>query len=129
MKAWLERKEGKVCPVCRVPIQSDQLQRFTVTDIKAKLPTAASKRISTDEPVPKSRRKIDYNLINIDMSKGIGQMECHGSYGSKIETLIKHLLYIQSVDPGSKTIVFSAWADSLHSTFIPSSICRRKLGN
>lgn len=42
-------------------------------------------------------------------------MECHGSYGSKIQTLVKHLLYLEVIEPGAKSIVFSAWADSLHS--------------
>ena len=43
-------------------------------------------------------------------------MESHGSFGSKIQTLVRHLLYLQVSDPGCKTIVFSAWADSLNST-------------
>lgn len=42
-------------------------------------------------------------------------MESNGSYGSKIQTLVRHLLHIQLVDPGAKSIVFSAWADSLTS--------------
>jgi len=40
-------------------------------------------------------------------------MESNGSYGSKIQALVRHLLYIQFTDPGAKSIVFSAWADSL----------------
>lgn len=42
-------------------------------------------------------------------------MRSFGDYGKKIQTLVQHLLYIQEIDPGSKSIVFSAWADSLHS--------------
>lgn len=42
-------------------------------------------------------------------------MESHGSYGSKIQTLVQHLLYIELVEPGAKSIVFSAWSDSLQS--------------
>jgi len=45
----------------------------------------------------------------------IQTMESDGSYGSKIQTLVRHLLHIQLVDPGAKSIVFSAWADSLTS--------------
>jgi E3 ubiquitin-protein ligase SHPRH len=43
-------------------------------------------------------------------------MEHSGDYGNKIETLIRHLLYLQLKEPENKSIVFSAWADSLHST-------------
>ena len=42
-------------------------------------------------------------------------MESYGDYGSKIQTLIRHLLYLKFTDVGAKSIVFSAWADSLHS--------------
>jgi E3 ubiquitin-protein ligase SHPRH len=48
-------------------------------------------------------------------------MESLGDFGSKIQTLVRHLLYLQTEDPGAKSIVFSAWADSLHSKL--SSSC------
>lgn len=44
-------------------------------------------------------------------------METYGDYGSKIQTLARHLLYLKLTDPGAKSIIFSAWADSLHSLF------------
>ncbi|KAH0579535.1 hypothetical protein H2248_002389 [Termitomyces sp. 'cryptogamus'] len=40
-------------------------------------------------------------------------MESFGDYGSKIQTLVRHLLYLKLTDPDAKSIVFSAWADSL----------------
>lgn len=49
-------------------------------------------------------------------------MESNGSYGSKIQTLVRHLLHIQLVDSGAKSIVFSAWADSLASEFVVSAL-------
>ena len=73
-------------------------------------------------PVPKSRRHIEYNLISEGTLDSVQMMESHGSYGSKIETLIKHLLYVQIVEPGAKSIVFSAWADSLKSGFFRSKV-------
>lgn len=111
MHTWLQRREGKVCPVCRVAIRSDQLQRFAV-GVKAETQEAPP-RIVNNEPAPKSRRHYEYNFIDRTVMKSINMMEAHGSYGSKIETLLRHLLYIQLVDPGAKSIVFSAWADSL----------------
>ena len=47
----------------------------------------------------------------------IQSMETYGEYGSKIQTLVRHLLYVKLTDAGAKSIVFSAWADSLHSVF------------
>ena len=55
-------------------------------------------------------------------------MECNGSYGSKIETLVQHLLYIQVTEPEAKSIVFSAWADSLHSEHQIGHLCEEIQG-
>lgn len=94
------------------------MQRFVVGQ-KKEDPTAAQPKLN-NEPVPKSRRQIEYNLVSEGVLDSVQMMESHGSYGSKIETLIKHLLYVQIVEPGAKSIVFSAWADSLKSEFIGS---------
>ena len=112
MKAWSSRKDGKSCPVCRTPIILDELQRFAIDQ---KTQQSAPPKIVNNEPIPKSRRQIEYNVINPSIMEIIELTESHGSYGSKIQTLVRHLLYIQVVDPGAKSIVFSAWADSLHS--------------
>lgn len=65
------------------------------------------------EGPPKSKRIIDYNEIEPEVFDEILKIESLGSYGSKIQTLVRHLLYLQEVDPGCKSIVFSSWADSL----------------
>lgn len=110
MKAWVTRRGGRACPVCRVIINLDQLQRFTV---EADKPAPAKPVMANKEPVPVSRRKIQYNMINPTIFEEIQSTESNGSYGSKIQALVRHLLYIQFTDPGAKSIVFSAWADSL----------------
>lgn len=67
------------------------------------------------EDIPQTTRVIEYNTIDKDLLEEIQRIDSLGSYGSKIETLVKHVLYLQDSDPGSKSIVFSAWADSLYS--------------
>ncbi|KAI5993262.1 SNF2 family N-terminal domain-containing protein [Pisolithus albus] len=111
LTAWLARKKGGVCPVCRVPVQMDELHRFTLQDERPPPPKPV---LVKGELVPTSRRQIEYNMISPSLFHEIQEIESEGSYGSKIETLIRHLLHIQVSDPGSKSIVFSAWADSLH---------------
>ncbi|RPD76905.1 hypothetical protein L226DRAFT_459082 [Lentinus tigrinus ALCF2SS1-7] len=113
MKAWITRPEGKSCPVCRVPLNPDQMQRFTVDNTPGEQAKPPPKILGNNEVMPTSRREIQYNTINPDILQDIQAMECHGSYGSKIETLVRHLLYLEVTDSGSKSIVFSAWADSL----------------
>ncbi|KAL1692669.1 SNF2 family N-terminal domain-containing protein [Schizophyllum commune] len=110
MKMWTARPEGKTCPVCRVPINPKSLQRFTVNEKKGPAPPQPSK---DGQVAPQTRRKIDYNTIDPELYKDIQAIECEGDYGHKIQTLIRHLLYIQLEEEGAKSIVFSAWADSL----------------
>ena len=117
MREWLGKKEGKVCPICRVAITRDQLQRFAVGDPKP-APQKDPAQSAEQQAVPRSHRHIEYNLIDQEAFENIQTMETHGSYGSKIQTLIQHLLYIELMEPGAKSIVFSAWADSLHSTWL-----------
>lgn len=119
MKAWIARPEGKACPVCRVSINPDQLQRFSIQDNKPEGPVhPPSKFLDNNEVIPRSRREIHYNLISPQVLRDIQAMESYGSYGSKIETLVRHLIYLNVTDQGSKSIVFSAWADSLLSAYI-----------
>ncbi|KAH9856240.1 SNF2 family N-terminal domain-containing protein [Lenzites betulinus] len=113
LKAWLAKAGGKACPVCRVPINIDQLQRFTIDQQPGTTSQPPPKILSNSEVVPRSRREIQYNFVNPQIMQDVQAMESYGSYGSKIETLIRHLLYLEVTDPGAKSIVFSAWADSL----------------
>ncbi|KDQ23693.1 hypothetical protein PLEOSDRAFT_1048636 [Pleurotus ostreatus PC15] len=111
LQAWLARKEGKTCPVCRVPVAADQMQRFTVDEAD----TAPERNpIQSDVVVPKSRRVIEYNAIDASLFGKIQSVSSYGDFGSKIQTLVKHLLYLQQTEPGTKSICFSSWPDSLH---------------
>ena len=121
MKAWVSRSEGKSCPVCRVPINASQLQRFSIDNNKPGEQHAPPKILEGNEIMPRSRREIQYSYIDAQTLQDIQAIDLLGSYGSKIETLVKHLLYLNITDPGAKSIVFSAWADSLLSTFLLSS--------
>lgn len=98
-----------------VIIDVDQLQRITLTENKRIEQLEAPPDPKAKGPAPKTRRIIRYNTIKPELFDEIENMEAHGSYGSKIETLVRHLLYLQEKEPDAKSIVFSAWADSLHS--------------
>ena len=96
------------------PINADALQRFSIQK-KDKDKAAQPSEKPQGDPIPKSHRKIEYNTIGPSLLAEIDTMEVCGSYGTKIDTLVRHLLYLQLTDAGAKSIVFSAWEDSLHS--------------
>src|SRR6266702_2030153 len=132
MKSWLLR-HGKACPVCRYvhpvfsssawpnvpgcpsfPIHVNALQRFSMQKSDNDRAAQPPEKLQ-DDFIPKSRRKIEYSTISPGLLAEIDTMEVRGSYGTKIDTLVRHLLYLQLADGGAKSIVFSAWEDSLHS--------------
>ncbi|KAK7030788.1 SNF2 family helicase [Favolaschia claudopus] len=113
MKAWIAKKQGNTCPVCRVAIDPEKLERFTVAERSAP-PKAQAVAEDDPQPVPKSRREIMYNMIDPRIHEEIQAIQSFGDYGAKIQTLVRHLSYIRNADPGAKSIVFSAWADSLY---------------
>ncbi|KAF8963293.1 SNF2 family N-terminal domain-containing protein [Flammula alnicola] len=110
MKAWLFRKAGKTCPVCRVAIDPATVQRFTINAIETEPPP----QLVAGEPAPQSHRKITYNAIDPTLFEEVQRMETYGDFGSKVQTLVRHLVHLKHTDPGAKSIIFSAWADSLH---------------
>lgn len=102
----------KFCPSLRVILVPDQLQRVTM---KSNAEVKVESQSRPKEAVPQSRRVIEYNTIEKSVFEEIQKIDCLGSYGTKIETLVRHLLYLEDIEPGCKSIVFSAWADSLYS--------------
>jgi hypothetical protein len=96
------------------PINVDALQRFSIQTKDKDKAVSPPEKLQGDA-IPKSRRKIDYNTVGHSLLAEIDTMEVCGSYGTKIDTLVRHLLYLRVTESGAKSIVFSAWEDSLHS--------------
>jgi E3 ubiquitin-protein ligase SHPRH len=64
----------------------------------------------------KSRQSHEYNLLPDKDLKAILEVELESDrFGSKINFLVRHLLWLQQNDSNIKSVVFSAWADGLHS--------------
>lgn len=100
------------CPVCRTPIERTTMQRINMgqpqDDYKV-----------NDFRQRKSRRSHEYNLLPDEDLKAILGVDLESDrFGSKINFLIRHLLWLEQKDSKIKSVVFSAWADGLHSQFV-----------
>ena len=60
-----------------------------------------------------SNGHVPYLNVEGSVMSSINATLAVGDYGSKIQTLIKHILFILESDHKAKSIVFSAWSDSL----------------
>lgn len=117
LKLWVKRKDGKTCPVCRSPIDPADIRRFSIDAPEPEEEPAKTTKKSiasaTGETAPVSRRSVEYNSIDAKTLKSIQEQPVDGSFSEKIQTLVQHLLYIQEQEQEAKSIIFSAWADSL----------------
>lgn len=56
----------------------------------------------------------------------IKNIDVNGSFGTKIDTLARHMLWIRANDPGAKSIVFSQYKDFLD--VLSKAFTRFKIG-
>jgi E3 ubiquitin-protein ligase SHPRH len=54
-----------------------------------------------------------YTDIGNHIMTEIKSIDLEGSYGTKIDTIARHLLWLREHDPGSKSIIFSQYSDFL----------------
>lgn len=54
-----------------------------------------------------------YSDISSGLLKEIKNIELTGSFGTKIDTLARHVLWLREHDPGTKSIVFSQYKNFL----------------
>jgi hypothetical protein len=102
--------QHRTCPTCKKRLKANDFyqitykpQEFLVQEEKQ--PT----KIEPERP-PK-------NSIYTDISSGtlreIKNIDLDGSFGTKIDTLARHILWLRHNDPGAKSVIFSQYKDFL----------------
>ena len=112
---WLRSKAARThtdCPVCRSSINVNSLQRISINDEDYAEQLEKRGGSSVERPVVPGC-SIRFNSLPQETLDDIQTFEVHGSYGSKITHLVRHLQYLQFQEPGTKSVIFSAWSDSL----------------
>lgn len=101
----------RTCPLCKVRFRAEDL-----TDIHLK-PTAREETPAQHQPASPSSSLTSHTAIYSDISdstlREIKMIDLNGSYGSKIDMIARHLLWIRKNAPGSKSIIFSQFGDFL----------------
>lgn len=107
--------ESRRCPVCKTILNTKSVIEITYKPaeiaVQAESPSGStSSSTSTD-----SDRRHDqsiYSDISTLMMNEIKNIDLRGpSYGSKIDFLCRHLLWLRQHDPGSKSIIFSQYRE------------------
>nr|XP_019047438.1 E3 ubiquitin-protein ligase SHPRH [Kwoniella bestiolae CBS 10118]OCF26368.1 E3 ubiquitin-protein ligase SHPRH [Kwoniella bestiolae CBS 10118] len=142
-KEYRKSPMGRKCPSCRMDIDGKDVTRIKLNSHKPAITTSTSNvdegmkveegegevgaSVQVPEPqdltderieeIERERRAADLRRLKMmDMGKmrEVMGMDMLGEYGSKINFLIKHLLYFKSREPDARHVIFSNWSDSLN---------------
>ncbi|EJT77544.1 ATP-dependent DNA helicase [Gaeumannomyces tritici R3-111a-1] len=115
---WLSRAGN--CPTCKRPVRPFQLHPFTLKPQQLKLMDSGDKDCDAaggtnndgrKPSSPKSKNDI-YSSFNAEKLAEIKAVELDGpSYTTKVDAIVRHLLWLRESDPGAKSIIFSQYTD------------------
>ncbi|KAI0866208.1 SNF2 family N-terminal domain-containing protein [Xylaria cubensis] len=98
---WLRSKHR--CPLCKAYQDTSMLSEFNNRTQTAAKQLPCLKLAREQEP-----KGWVYSSIHDDTKRAIQNITLDGpSYSTKVDTLVKHLIWLQEEDPGAKSIVFT----------------------
>jgi E3 ubiquitin-protein ligase SHPRH len=119
IRAWWS--EHRTCPECRRRLHLVDFHDITYKpqELRAQeeatpFPQSPSKSInSSGVASPSSSTTSIYSDISTATMDEIKAIDLNGSYGTKIDTIARHILWLREHDPGAKSIIFSQYSDFL----------------
>ncbi|OJD16070.1 hypothetical protein AJ78_03743 [Emergomyces pasteurianus Ep9510] len=98
-------RQHRTCPVCKIRLKFSDLHQITYkpTELVAQEEKSSDSHFETDHHLKNSI----YSDISTGVLKEIKNIDIGGSFGTKIDTLARHMIWLRQHDPGAKSIVFS----------------------
>ncbi|KAI9664977.1 MAG: hypothetical protein M1821_006425 [Bathelium mastoideum] len=117
--------QHRTCPTCKRYLSLRDFHQITYKpkEIKAKEESSSS---ALQNHSPSQGTTTLYSEISTSTMNEIKSIDLDGSFGTKIDTLARHILWIRENDPGSKSIVFSQYRDFL--TVLSRAFAQFKIG-
>lgn len=104
-------KSHRNCPTCKKPLTKNDFHQIT---FKPRELTVQEELDSNGAaPVTNGDSKSIYSGVTATTLNQIKNIDLNGSYGTKIDTLARHILWIREKDPGAKAVIFSQFKDFL----------------
>ncbi|KAJ5739736.1 hypothetical protein N7533_012520 [Penicillium manginii] len=103
-------RQHRTCPMCKKPLKLNDFHQITYKpqDLVVQ---------EEEAPVKFDHERHSKNAIYSDISSGllkeIKNIDLDGSFGTKIDTLARHVLWLREHDPGAKSIIFSQYRNFL----------------
>ncbi|KAH7318727.1 putative SNF2 family helicase/ATPase [Stachybotrys elegans] len=133
MMMWFKAHHN--CPVCKRALKSSNLHDITIKPQQLQVHSEEASRagregqssFSASKPSDLQKKTMIYSEFNTDKLDEIKNIELEGpSFTTKVDTLVRHLLWLRESDPGAKSIIFSQYKDFLH--VLQNAFRRFKIG-
>ncbi|KAJ3019350.1 hypothetical protein HKX48_002198 [Thoreauomyces humboldtii] len=96
---WIDRHHK--CPLCNQRVRANTCTPFSIAPVPQQV---------SPPPVPISDADHD---LNGTLLGHLAHFLVRGSYGTKLDALVRHVSYIRATDPTAKCLVFSQWENVL----------------
>ncbi|KAK0720531.1 SNF2 family N-terminal domain-containing protein [Lasiosphaeris hirsuta] len=103
------------CPVCKRHLTPSNLHDITLKPQQLKVHSEGN-QIDSSQPQTSPSKKIStiYSQFSPEKLAEIMNIELNGpNFTTKVDTLVRHLIWLRESDPGAKSIVFSQYKDFL----------------
>ena len=103
------------CPTCKRHLQRNDFHQITYKPQNMTMEEEDSTSYCEDEPsLTRSNNSYMYSGIRETVLDQIKRIDLESSsFGTKIDTLARHILWVRTNDPGAKSIVFSQYKEFL----------------
>lgn len=127
MMIWY--KSHRNCPVCKKKLKPEQLHDIAMKPQQLQILSEGG----PDKPRQERHTNgvlqngVIYSEFNADKLAEIQNIDLDGpSFTTKVDTLVRHLLWLRESDPGAKSIIFSQYRDFL--TVLHNAFRRFRIG-
>lgn len=107
--------EHRSCPVCKRKLSSADFHNITYKpqELRAQEEVHSGSSSPSEATLSPSRQTSIYSEVDSQLMQDIKTIDLPTSYGTKVDTLGRHLHWIREHDPGAKSIVFSQYREFL----------------
>lgn len=109
LEHWL--RNSRSCPMCKT-----QISEMTIYNFTHHKPNLKANTVNEGELVKAKLATLHsiYKSINASVIEDIQLIELKTSYSSKVDMIIKQVLYLKNQNPDVQIVIFSQWQDLLY---------------
>lgn len=96
------------CPMCKRGLKISELHNITIKPRELKLHADEGTAASAKKHISTPKKTGIYSEFGSDKLAQINDIELDGpSFTTKVDSIVRHVLWLRKSDPGAKSIVFS----------------------